>query len=472
MKTVCVVALGFDAARTTLTLLRRYDSAAKSTGAAPHYTQPKQAKGCCCCAEAYGCDMAEQTAPKLVQDTAEPPAREPTAATPAAPPTPGLDAPMRATAERLVAEAAEAAPKPEPPAPVAEPPSVTVSPPVTARPPVAAPPPPPPPQPSPPPARRPPRACRSRSNVTDSGLDDAMPLAAAADLVKNAKKVVVVSGSGISAAAGLSTYVGGKDGLYEKARKRYKLEKGIDLFGWRFYSERPRDAQKFLAELAVAVQKAQPTPTHRALVDLERSGVLMRHITLNIDGLHAQAGASLWDGSDGTTVELHGALREVVDCENGNVYALDDEMLRRIKGGRDAVDGKDAPRDALRVNGSKKRPLDHEPPLRTRFRVLLYGDREHARILDGPQALQRLKDDCGGADLVLFLGISFEQSASCEYLRDVAAVVQRETPVLLVNPDAECLYTAASALPRGSRADVRSCVATSDELFGACGVGE
>ena len=222
--------------------------------------------------------MAEQNTPKLVQDAAEP--------APVAPPTPGLDAPMRATAERLVAEAAEAAPKPEPPAPAAPPP------------------PPPPPQPSPPPARRPPRACRSRSNITDSGLDDAMPLAAAADLIKDAKKIVVVSGSGISAAAGLSTYVGGKDGLYEKARKRYKLEKGIDLFGWRFYSERPRDAQKFLAELAVAVQKAQPTPTHRALVDLERSGVLMRHITLNIDGLHAQAGASLWDGSDGATVEL------------------------------------------------------------------------------------------------------------------------------------------------------------------------
>ena len=48
--------------------------------------------------------MAEQTAPKLVvQDAAAPPAREPTAATPAAPPTPGLDAPMRATAEALVA---------------------------------------------------------------------------------------------------------------------------------------------------------------------------------------------------------------------------------------------------------------------------------------------------------------------------------------------------------------------------------
>ena len=48
--------------------------------------------------------MAEQNTPKLVQDAAEP--------APVAPPTPGLDAPMRATAERLVAEAAEAAPKP------------------------------------------------------------------------------------------------------------------------------------------------------------------------------------------------------------------------------------------------------------------------------------------------------------------------------------------------------------------------
>ena len=47
--------------------------------------------------------MAEQNTPKLVQDAAEP--------APVDPPTPGLDAPMRATAERLVAEAAEAAPK-------------------------------------------------------------------------------------------------------------------------------------------------------------------------------------------------------------------------------------------------------------------------------------------------------------------------------------------------------------------------
>ena len=69
VKTVCVVALGFDAARKALTLLRRYDSAAKSTGAAPH-TQPKQARALA--PEAYGCKMAEQNTPKLVQDAAEP----------------------------------------------------------------------------------------------------------------------------------------------------------------------------------------------------------------------------------------------------------------------------------------------------------------------------------------------------------------------------------------------------------------
>jgi len=168
-------------------------------------------------------------------------------------------------------------------------------------------------------------------------------------------------------------------------------------------------------------------------------------------------------------VELHGALRELVDVTNGNVYALDDAALKRIKAGRDAFEDSDAPRPVLCVNAAKKRPLCETHPLRVRFRVLLYGDEEHARILDGQAALARLMADAQDADLVLFLGISFEQSASCEYLRDVAAVVAKDKPVLLVNPDAECLYTATSALPRGSRADVRSCVATSDELFAAAG---
>jgi len=328
--------------------------------------------------------------------------------------------------------------------------------------PAAAPPPP------PPPVRRPPRACRSRSAPTQDD-DSFIPLGAAAALVTGARRLLVVSGSGISAGAGLSTYVGGRDGLYEKARRRYGLERGIELFGWRFYRERPHDAQKFLAELAAAVHKASPTPTHRALVALERSGRLQRHVTLNIDGLHRAAGASLWNGDAGTCVELHGALRELVDVTNGNVYALDDAALKRIKAGRDAFEDSDAPRPVLCVNAAKKRPLCETHPLRVRFRVLLYGDEEHARILDGQAALARLMADAQDADLVLFLGISFEQSASCEYLRDVAAVVAKDKPVLLVNPDAECLYTATSALPRGSRADVRSCVATSDELFAAAG---
>ena len=90
----------------------------------------------------------------------------------------------------------------------------------------------------------------------------------AARLVSESCRILVVSGSGISAAAGLSTYVNG--GLYERARKRYKLAKGIELFNWSFYAAKPRESQCFLSQLAEAVKSCSPTTTHSALAALER----------------------------------------------------------------------------------------------------------------------------------------------------------------------------------------------------------
>ena len=49
----------------------------------------------------------------------------------------------------------------------------------------------------------------------------------------------MISGSGISASAGMSTYVNG-GGLYQKAAKKYGLAKGIKLFDYSFYARRPR----------------------------------------------------------------------------------------------------------------------------------------------------------------------------------------------------------------------------------------
>ena len=101
--------------------------------------------------------------------------------------------------------------------------------------------------------------------------------------------------------------------------------------------------------------------------------------------------------------------------------------------------------------------------------MLLYGDKEHASIVDGARSLARLAADAATADLVLVLGISFEQAASCEYLRAVADAVRPSVPLLLVNPDEDAEFAARSALPGDRDVDLRALRATSDDLFRATG---
>ncbi|KAH8083472.1 oligosaccharyl transferase [Aureococcus anophagefferens] len=82
------------------------------------------------------------------------------------------------------------------------------------------------------------RPKRKASRVVDDEEEESCSLDDAARLVADAARVLVVSGSGISAAAGLSTYVNG--GVYERARKKYKLKSGIELFNYGFYASAPR----------------------------------------------------------------------------------------------------------------------------------------------------------------------------------------------------------------------------------------
>ena len=61
-------------------------------------------------------------------------------------------------------------------------------------------------------------------------------------------RLVVFSGSGLSASAGLATF-STPGGLYERAQKQHGLSSGSELFQYRFYERAPRKAQAFLAEV-------------------------------------------------------------------------------------------------------------------------------------------------------------------------------------------------------------------------------
>lgn len=55
-------------------------------------------------------------------------------------------------------------------------------------------------------------------------------------------KLLIFSGSGLSATSGMSTF-STRNGLYERARKQFKLSDGMKLFTYAFYKQRKADVQ-------------------------------------------------------------------------------------------------------------------------------------------------------------------------------------------------------------------------------------
>jgi len=261
----------------------------------------------------------------------------------------------------------------------------------------------------------------------------------------------VFTGSGISVPAGLSTF-SDAGGLYERARKRHKLRDGMDLFKYSFYNKNPAACNSFMAQIAAEIRGAKPTDTHRALAKLEASGRLRRHVTMNIDGLAHDAGMSTWspDCHQGTTLELHGTAREVVCTGCGHRATASKAVTKQLK-------------DTMPVicESCGGGPV--------RWRVLLYGepDDEQSMVVD-PGSLQLVEADAVQVDLIVWAGISFEQSATTEYFKLVQrALVQahRNTPMAIINPAPEALFNIQSSVFNVEGLDLLPVNQTSDTAF-------
>lgn len=108
------------------------------------------------------------------------------------------------------------------------------------------------------------------------------------------KRVVVISGAGISAESGLKTFRGA-DGLW----RGYRPEEVACPEAWR---RNPGLVLDFYNERRKAVREAQPSAAHLSLVELERA-YDVRIVTQNVDDLHERAGSS-------SVLHLHGEIRK------------------------------------------------------------------------------------------------------------------------------------------------------------------
>jgi NAD-dependent deacetylase len=122
----------------------------------------------------------------------------------------------------------------------------------------------------------------------------------ARDLLQQSRRVVVLTGAGISTDSGIADFRG-PQGVWTK---NPEAEKAATLQAWT--SDAGLRARSWQNRLTSPMWSAAPNAGHRALVDLERSGRLELLVTQNVDGLHQKAG-----NDRARMVEIHGTSLEV-----------------------------------------------------------------------------------------------------------------------------------------------------------------
>jgi NAD-dependent deacetylase len=141
------------------------------------------------------------------------------------------------------------------------------------------------------------------------------------DWLRDARRVCVLTGAGISTDSGIPDYRG-PNGLWTRDPD---AEKQVTLG---YYLADPEFRRRsWLMRRALHDADPQPNAGHAALVDLERQGRLRALITQNIDGLHQAAGSS-----PDRVLEIHGTVHDVVCVGCGDRTAMSAALARVAAG--------------------------------------------------------------------------------------------------------------------------------------------
>lgn len=126
----------------------------------------------------------------------------------------------------------------------------------------------------------------------------------AANLVRQGRNIVVLTGAGVSKESGVPTFRDAMDGLWA----RYDPEQ---LATPQAFQRNPKLVWDWYEYRREMVKKAAPNPGHFALAELERRATSFTLITQNVDDLHEQAGSK-------NIIHLHGSIARskcFFDCQ-------------------------------------------------------------------------------------------------------------------------------------------------------------
>ena len=127
-----------------------------------------------------------------------------------------------------------------------------------------------------------------------------------AQVLSRARRVLVITGAGLSADSGMPTYRG-IGGLYESDMTEDQVAIETALSG-AMLRARPELTWKYLLQIESACRGAKPNAGHRALAQMEGLFRGFTVLTQNIDGFHARAGQR-------AVIEIHGNMHTLFCTE-------------------------------------------------------------------------------------------------------------------------------------------------------------
>lgn len=141
--------------------------------------------------------------------------------------------------------------------------------------------------------------------------------------INQAKRVVVLTGAGISTESGIPDFRG-PQGVWTKNPQAEKLS------NIHYYMSDPEVRKaSWKSRLEHPAWMAKPNAGHFALAELEKCGKLHALITQNIDELHQMAG-----NSPEKVIEVHGTVRKVI-CMACGMTAPMQKALDRVRAGEE-----------------------------------------------------------------------------------------------------------------------------------------
>jgi NAD-dependent protein deacetylase/lipoamidase len=213
----------------------------------------------------------------------------------------------------------------------------------------------------------------------------------AAELMRKARKIVALTGAGISTESGIPDFRSPGSTWLKNPPVSYPD-----------FVSKPEARRQYWATrrgLSAQVLAARPNAAHHALVELERRQKLLGLVTQNFDGLHLDAGHD-----PARVVEIHGTSREAA-CVLCDVRVPMAEIQRRIDS------GEEDPQCQL-CNGYMKSA------------TILFGQHIPAAVL------ARAKELADACDLFLVVGSSLQVSPAAHL---PLLALKKNAPLLIIN---------------------------------------